>query len=439
MADIDALYQAALAAHQANHFREAAQRYQQVLGLDPKHADALQGLGLIHKQAMNYDVARELLERAVRSAPSRPDILSNYAAVLRDLELFDESVNVFEHAVKLAPNHPMINVNMALALHQHGDKQKAAQYCEHAIQCDPQCAPAYLALGDALLEIDPQQSQQAFTKALEIQPELHKAQEKLVIVLIANNQAQKGLEKAQQWLTNHPGDIDAIAQIATALHALGRHVEAQQLVDFENLLISHETLVPEGYNSIEDFNDALYQHVLQHPKLTRCVQKHATTNGLRVDNILTPPKGPVELLEQAIYRGANQYIERIQTILPSNHPLLQIHVKKNVWRPHAWGVLLESQGYETPHYHPSGKLSGVYYAHIPEAISDQADDDTAGHIEFGTPDPAYKQESGFDVVSIKPIAGTMLFFPSYFWHRTIPFTSEEQRLSIAFDLGIGAA
>jgi hypothetical protein len=28
----------------------------------------------------------------------------------------------------------------------------------------------------------------------------------------------------------------------------------------------------------------------------------------------------------------------------------------------------------------------------------------------------------------------MLTFPSYFWHRTIPFASEEDRISIAFDL-----
>lgn len=35
---------------------------------------------------------------------------------------------------------------------------------------------------------------------------------------------------------------------------------------------------------------------------------------------------------------------------------------------------------------------------------------------------------------IQPVAGMMLLFPSYFWHRTIPFDSAQERLSIAFDL-----
>ena len=35
---------------------------------------------------------------------------------------------------------------------------------------------------------------------------------------------------------------------------------------------------------------------------------------------------------------------------------------------------------------------------------------------------------------VRPQEGTLLLFPSYFWHRTIPFDSAEQRISIAFDL-----
>jgi len=35
--------------------------------------------------------------------------------------------------------------------------------------------------------------------------------------------------------------------------------------------------------------------------------------------------------------------------------------------------------------------------------------------------------------AIRPREGLMLLFPSYFYHRTVPFSAAEPRVSIAFD------
>jgi hypothetical protein len=35
---------------------------------------------------------------------------------------------------------------------------------------------------------------------------------------------------------------------------------------------------------------------------------------------------------------------------------------------------------------------------------------------------------------VKPEPGLLVLFPSYIWHGTVPFTSEEKRLSCAFDI-----
>ncbi len=34
----------------------------------------------------------------------------------------------------------------------------------------------------------------------------------------------------------------------------------------------------------------------------------------------------------------------------------------------------------------------------------------------------------------RPEEGLMFLFPSYFYHRTVPFESEQQRVSVAFDI-----
>jgi ectoine hydroxylase-related dioxygenase (phytanoyl-CoA dioxygenase family) len=35
---------------------------------------------------------------------------------------------------------------------------------------------------------------------------------------------------------------------------------------------------------------------------------------------------------------------------------------------------------------------------------------------------------------VKPEAGTLVLFPSYMWHGTIPFRGETPRLAVAFDV-----
>ena len=63
---------------------------------------------------------------------------------------------------------------------------------------------------------------------------------------------------------------------------------------------------------------------------------------------------------------------------------------------------------------------------------------TAGHtaegsLSFGAPGmittPTLEAE-----LSVCPELGRLVLFPSYFWHGTLPFRSEQPRLTVAFDV-----
>jgi hypothetical protein len=58
----------------------------------------------------------------------------------------------------------------------------------------------------------------------------------------------------------------------------------------------------------------------------------------------------------------------------------------------------------------------------------------AGWIEFGRPPPEFKARAEPEVRTYRPEEGLMLLFPSYLYHRTIPFDAEEARICIAFDV-----
>jgi hypothetical protein len=36
--------------------------------------------------------------------------------------------------------------------------------------------------------------------------------------------------------------------------------------------------------------------------------------------------------------------------------------------------------------------------------------------------------------TVRPEPGMLVLFPSYFWHGTVPFTSGQPRLTVAFDV-----
>jgi uncharacterized protein (TIGR02466 family) len=100
-----------------------------------------------------------------------------------------------------------------------------------------------------------------------------------------------------------------------------------------------------------------------------------------------------------------------------------------------WGVVLGRSGYQNPHNHPSGFLSGVYYVALPPGVA--RGEDEAGFLEFGASN--VRGPDGREIVSpnrlrLRPEEGLMALFPSHFWHRTVPYEENVERISLAFDL-----
>ena len=96
----------------------------------------------------------------------------------------------------------------------------------------------------------------------------------------------------------------------------------------------------------------------------------------------------------------------------------------------AWFVRLLKKGHQTEHIHHAGWLSGVLYLQVPK-FSDQE----GGCIEFGLWGYDYPVlNKNYPRKRYYPKNGDIILFPSSLFHRTIPFHSNEERMSIAFDL-----
>ena len=98
-----------------------------------------------------------------------------------------------------------------------------------------------------------------------------------------------------------------------------------------------------------------------------------------------------------------------------------------------WGVVMQAAGHQIAHIHPAAWLSGVYYAKVPDVV-EKGNGSEAGWIAFGRPPEHFHNRVEPEVRAIRPEPGLMVLFPSYFYHHTVPFETDETRVSIAFDL-----
>ena len=84
------------------------------------------------------------------------------------------------------------------------------------------------------------------------------------------------------------------------------------------------------------------------------------------------------------------------------------------------------------HNHKEGWLSGSFYLKLPESRMGESDE---GKIAFSYKGPRYPSdgyESRRKIIDIK--TRDICMFPSSLFHETLPFQSNEERVSFAFDL-----
>ena len=260
-------------------------------------------------------------------------------------------------------------------------------------------------------------------------PDYDKVRANLGDVYLQQSKAGDTVDLCDAFLDDHPGNISVLAFKAIALGERGRMDDVRALYDFDRLLRPARLSAPEGFADMADFNRALSEHVLGHPSLVHAPASQATRFGRHSGEMLVEPKGPMAALETKIMDAVEGYRQAVPA--DSAHPFLAQrpeHMGLSVW-----DVAIDSQGHQLAHIHPSAWLSGVYYARIPGIIGDH-DPAHAGWIEFGRAPEDFHATAEPEVRLIKPAEGLMILFPSYFYHRTVPFESDEVRISIAFDV-----
>jgi tetratricopeptide (TPR) repeat protein len=405
---------------------EAAARRTLALGLDAPEVwlvlgKALQGL-------RRYDDAEQAFVTALRNR-------SNYAAAHLDLAQLrwmrsgrqDEALVVLDAALRQHPSDAGLWLIKSTVLTFAGDHAAADATLENALKTAPNdvllrlaAARAAGAVGDA-----PRLLAHAQT-ALRLAPAAPEVHAVLCEALLANGQAHAAAETAEQLVVATPLDQYALALRNTAWR-LTQDPRLAPLQDYDRLVRAYRLEAPDGWPDLETFLEALRARLLDLHDLKTHPLQQSLRGGTQVPSLDRSEDPLVRAFFTSARKAVALYIEDLG---PGADP---IRNRRSAAFDFAggWSVRLRSDGFHADHIHSKGWISSAFYLDLPAAVDDA--EAREGWLQFGRPGcrtaPALAAEH-----MVKPERGTLVLFPSCFWHGTRPFSDPGHRLTMAFDV-----
>lgn len=418
-----------LARHQHN---EAVQALERAAELQPDLDEAHFKLGVAYKSLGRHGQAIEALERAAELKPGFAGAYSSLGNVYAATGELEQAEAAYRQAIETDPGSHAAHFNLGNVLGRLGKRPDAIASYERALEIEPGFADAQGNLAQALFEAgDRDRAFEVFSKAIEAHPAESVLHWMFASALLKAGDLDAALEAVDAGLEVAPGSTRNLSLKGAVLTARGEGEAARALVDFDRFIETVRIRQVPGFDSVQAFNVAFRDHIESHPTLFGDPTHNATRHGKHTGELLQEPKGPVAALEQIIIERGDAYRQRMG--MDPAHPFLAAPPERFTLT--VWAVVLPARGYQTAHIHPDAWLSGVYYAQVPAAAETKGHDgwiafaETAAMLD-GTPDTL--QEKGARL--IRPEEGLMVLFPSYFYHGTIPFETDETRISVAFDL-----
>jgi Flp pilus assembly protein TadD len=409
---------------------EAERVFRQALSHDPSRAETCTNLGHVLRRQRRLGEAEEALLRALEMNPGHTRALRTLGMIRLVSGEPAEAARLLRQALQNDPGEPGLLGHLGIALHRSGDLEAAEGAYRAALEKDDTNTETWMNLGITLQEAGHlEEAIRVYESAGTRSPTNAAPRHRLAEALLIAGKPERALAIAEEAETLDPGHPTGVAIRIVALQALRRDDEARRLLGLDTLIDGVDLECPPGYPNLKAFNRALANHVLTHPTLSFEPEGHATRRGRHTRDLLMDEKGPVAILEDAVIRAVDGYLQRRTPV--ADHPFPGSVPRRH--RLTMWAVVMETEGHQLPHIHPSAWLSGVYYVQLPETLGSRQED-AAGWIEFGLAPDELRSSPDMPVRLVEPVEGRMYLFPSYLYHRTIPFPGDHRRISIAFDV-----
>ena len=450
------------AQRQLGNSEQARAAYMKALHADREHTGAQHGLALLLRQEGDLEAALQSMDRCIQATPQDPELQLSRGNILVDLGRHDDALAAYRRAVELRPDsldsHQALNnavwlygdpaqylesyrsalerapaaielhVDLAHRLTLMGRASQAQAHLRAAIASGLDSASLHHELGRALAGQG--QTAQAYRQvqhALTMDPQPRFQLDAARLCLI-ENRAADALSHVDTAIESTPDDQVAIAYRGVCWRQLGDPRESA-LNDYSRYVRTFDLPAPPGYASIADFNRDLAQTLAHLHRAHRAPADQSLRGGTQTIEDLFATRLPhIDALRALFEDAISAYIHD----LPPNaeHPLLRRKTGRFRFSG-SWSVRLARAGYHVNHVHSQGWISSCYYVRLPRASADPMLQ--AGWLKLGETDLKLAQREHIGRM-VQPHEGMLVLFPSYMFHGTTPFDTDEERITVAFDV-----
>lgn len=403
-----------------NNFNQMIIESKKTLKLFPNNLAILNAMALAYKNLGNFKKAKEVfLDILNLDIDSKfAHIYSNAGNLFMDLGELNKSIECHEITLNIDKSNINSLTGIGLCFMNLGKSEEAISYFKKALEVDPKNDSAHNNIANIY------RIQNRFKEAIDhYELSNHKLSKSNQLECIyKDNNKEYFNEKLEELIKRE--------RLEPLVAALSSHAAIKFSQKDKYPFCPDPLNYIYNFNLYEDdrFNDELIKKVAEEINQAKIEKKTQSLliNGFQSSGNLFLQNLPnIKILETIIV----DCIERYKKIY-SNCNVSFIDKWPIDYNLYGWLIIMKKGGNLMAHMHKEGWLSGSLYLNVPKKNSKEE-----GNIKFslhGGDFPYAGENFTEKIVDIKK--GTIVLFPSSIFHSTIPFESDEERITLAFDI-----
>jgi tetratricopeptide (TPR) repeat protein/SAM-dependent methyltransferase len=219
--------QQALKHHEAGELEQAEALYQEIIRVDPGHADALHLLGVAAHQKADHRRGADYIGRAIARESRSALFHSNLGACYRSMNRIPDAIASFREAIRLDSNFVGARYNLAMALEAAGSVEEALREYREVLRTKPDFVAALNNMGSLLSSLERcDEAVGCFRRAIRLAPNSAEFRYNMANALSRSGHCEAAVDAYREAIRLNPKLPEIYNNLATALNALGRHDEA---------------------------------------------------------------------------------------------------------------------------------------------------------------------------------------------------------------------